>query len=117
MAEAEMDPALRERIQGIVDAHPVVLFMKGSRLFPRCGFSATVVEVLKRSGVTAFHDVDVLKDPAIRQGIKEFTSWPTIPQLYVQGKFVGGCDIVRDLYESGELEEVLAPVKAADDAG
>ncbi len=102
-----------ERIQGIVDAHPVVLFMKGSRLFPRCGFSATVVEVLKRAGITRFHHEDVLLDAELRQGIKEFTNWPTIPQLYVQGKFVGGCDIVRDLYESGELEAVLAPVKEA----
>ena len=107
MAEAEMDPALRERIQGIVDAHPVVLFMKGSRLFPRCGFSATVVEVLKRSGVTAFHDVDVLKDPAIRQGIKEFTSWPTIPQVFIDGEFVGGCDIMINMHEEGELAKAL----------
>lgn len=105
-----MDDATRERIQTLVDTHPVLLFMKGSRLFPRCGFSATVVEVLKRSGVD-FEVIDVLTDPEIRQGIKEFTNWPTIPQLYVQGKFVGGCDIVRDLYENGELDEVLAPVK------
>ncbi|MBX3246423.1 MAG: Grx4 family monothiol glutaredoxin [Myxococcales bacterium] len=105
-----MDDATRERIQTLVDTHPVLLFMKGNRLFPRCGFSATVVEVLKRSGVD-FEVIDVLTDPEIRQGIKEFTNWPTIPQLYVQGKFVGGCDIVRDLYENGELDEVLAPVK------
>ena len=106
-----MDDGTREKIQQIVDSNPVVLFMKGTRLFPRCGFSATVVEVLKRSGITDFQDVDVLKDPAIRQGIKEFTNWPTIPQLYVNGEFVGGCDIVRDMYEKGELEGVLAPVK------
>ena len=105
-----MDDETRTRIQSLVDEHPVLLFMKGNKLFPRCGFSATVVEVLKRSGVD-FHTVDVLTDPEIRQGIKEFADWPTIPQLYVQGKFVGGCDIVRDMYESGELEEVLAPVK------
>lgn len=105
-----MDDTTRTRIQALVDEHPVLLFMKGNKLFPRCGFSATVVEVLKRSGVT-FHTVDVLADPEIRQGIKEFASWPTVPQLYVKGQFIGGCDIVRDLYENGELEEVLAPVK------
>ena len=108
-----MDDATRDKIQEIVDSNPVVVFMKGTRLFPRCGFSATVVEVLKRSGITDFQDVDVLKDPAIRQGIKEFTNWPTIPQLYVKGEFVGGCDIVRDMFEKGELEEVLAPAKPA----
>jgi monothiol glutaredoxin len=106
-----VDDGTRERIQTIVDSNPVVLFMKGTRLFPRCGFSATVVEVLKRSGITDFQDVDVLKDPAIRQGIKDFTNWPTIPQLYVNGEFVGGCDIVRDMYEKGELEPVLEPYK------
>ena len=106
-----MDDSTRTRIQALVDEHPVVLFMKGNKLFPRCGFSATVVEVLKRTGV-AFHAVDVLADPEIRQGIKEFANWPTIPQLYVKGQFIGGCDIVRDLYESGELDQVLAPVKA-----
>ncbi|MCB9618568.1 MAG: Grx4 family monothiol glutaredoxin [Sandaracinus sp.] len=105
-----MDDTTRARIQALVDEHPVLLFMKGNKLFPRCGFSATVVEVLKRAGVP-FHAVDVLADPEIRQGIKDFANWPTIPQLYVKGQFVGGCDIVRDMYESGELEEVLAPVK------
>lgn len=109
--EGQNAEEVRASIQSMVDEHPVVLFMKGNRLFPRCGFSATVVEVLKRSGITSFHGVDVLQDPAIRQGIKDFTQWPTVPQLYVQGKFIGGCDIVRDLYESGELEAVLAPVK------
>ncbi len=106
-----MDDGTRDKIQQIVDSNPVVLFMKGTRLFPRCGFSATVVEVLKRSGITDFQDVDVLKDPAIRQGIKEFTNWPTIPQLYVKGEFIGGCDIVREMYEKGELEAVLEPAK------
>jgi len=110
-----VDDGTRERIQQIVDSNPVVLFMKGTRLFPRCGFSATVVEVLKRSGITDFQDVDVLKDPAIRQGIKDFTNWPTIPQLYVNGEFVGGCDIVRDMYEKGELEPVLEPHKGEGD--
>jgi monothiol glutaredoxin len=106
-----MDDTLRERIQGIVDAHPVVLFMKGSKHFPQCGFSAAVVEVLKRSGVE-FQTVNVLEDPALRQGIKDFASWPTIPQLYVRGEFIGGCDIVRDLYESGELQPILDGSKA-----
>ena len=106
MSEAEVQAS----IAALVAEHPVVLFMKGSRLFPRCGFSATVVEVLKRSGVTSFHAVDVLLDPEIRQGVKDFSNWPTLPQLYVGGKFVGGADIVREMYESGELAEVLAAV-------
>jgi len=80
--------------------------MKGTKTFPQCGFSATVVEVLKRVGVD-FQDVNVLADPDIREGIKEFSHWPTIPQLYVRGKFVGGCDIVREMYEAGELQELL----------
>ncbi|NCQ61787.1 MAG: Grx4 family monothiol glutaredoxin [Myxococcales bacterium] len=105
-----MDDATRERIQKMIDEHPVVLFMKGTKSFPQCGFSATVVEVLRRSE-TEFLDVNVLEDPAIRQGIKDFAQWPTIPQLYVQGKFVGGCDIVREMYESGELSPVLEAAK------
>jgi monothiol glutaredoxin len=102
-----MDETLRARIQEIIDGNDVVLFMKGTKHFPQCGFSATVVEVLQRSG-SDFKDVNVLEDPAIRQGIKEFTNWPTIPQLYVRGKFVGGCDIVREMYENGELGAVLS---------
>ncbi len=102
-----MEDTTRERIQGLIDDNEVVLFMKGTKHFPQCGFSATVVEVLRRSG-SEFQDVNVLEDPAIRQGIKEFTNWPTIPQLYVRGKFVGGCDIVRDMYEKGELDAVLS---------
>jgi monothiol glutaredoxin len=103
-----MEDTLRDRIQGIIDSNDVVLFMKGTKHFPQCGFSATVVEVLRRSG-SEFQDVNVLEDPAIRQGIKEFTNWPTIPQLYVRGQFVGGCDIVREMYENGELEGLLSP--------
>ena len=103
-----MEDTLRDRIQGIIDGNEVVLFMKGTKHFPQCGFSATVVEVLKRSG-SEFQDVNVLEDPAIRQGIKEFANWPTIPQLYVRGEFVGGCDIVREMYENGELGSVLSP--------
>ena len=102
-----MDDTLRDRIQGIIDANEVVLFMKGNKNFPQCGFSATVVEVLRRSGAE-FQDVNVLEDPAIRQGIKEFANWPTIPQLYVRGKFVGGCDIIREMYEKGELDALLS---------
>ena len=102
-----MEVTLQERIQGIIDSNDVVLFMKGTKHFPQCGFSATVVEVLRRSG-SEFQDVNVLEDPAIRQGIKEFANWPTIPQLYVRGKFVGGCDIIREMYEKGELDAVLS---------
>jgi monothiol glutaredoxin len=103
----KMDETVQQRIQGIIDSDDVVLFMKGTKHFPQCGFSATVVEVLRRSG-SEFQDVNVLEDPAIRQGIKEFANWPTIPQLYVHGKFVGGCDIIREMYENGELGAVLS---------
>ena len=103
-----MEDTLRDRIQGIIDGNDVVLFMKGTKHVPQCGFSATLVEVLRRSG-SEFQDVNVLEDPAIRQGIKEFANWPTIPQLYVRGEFVGGCDIVREMYENGELGAVLSP--------
>lgn len=108
-----MDEALRNRISEIINGKPVVLFMKGTKAFPQCGFSATVVEVLRRSGVTDFHTVNILEDPGLRQGMKEFSNWPTFPQLYVQGEFIGGCDIVRDMYEKNELAAVLAPVVAA----
>ena len=106
-----MEETLRQRLQGIVEGNDVVLFMKGTKHFPQCGFSATVVEVLRRSG-SDFQDVNVLEDPAIRQGIKEFANWPTIPQLYVRGKFVGGCDIVREMYENGELDAVLSATES-----
>lgn len=106
-----MEDTVRERIQGIIEGNDVVLFMKGTKHFPQCGFSATVVEVLRRSG-SDFQDVNVLEDPEIRQGIKEFASWPTIPQLYVRGKFVGGCDIVREMYENGELDAVLSATES-----
>jgi monothiol glutaredoxin len=102
-----MEDTLQERIQGIIDSNDVVLFMKGTKDFPQCGFSATVVEVLRRAG-SEFQDVNVLEDPDIRQGIKDFANWPTIPQLYVRGKFVGGCDIIREMYEKGELDAVLS---------
>jgi len=102
-----MEDSVREQIQGIIDSNDVVLFMKGTKHFPQCGFSATLVEVLRRSG-SEFQDVNVLENPAVRQGIKEFANWPTIPQLYVHGKFVGGCDIVREMFEKGELDAVLS---------
>ncbi len=96
-----------EAIRKDISENDVVLFMKGSPVFPQCGFSAMVVQVLTHLGVK-FKGVDVLQDPALRQGIKEFSNWPTIPQLYVKGEFVGGCDIVREMYEAGELSEFLA---------
>lgn len=95
-----------DRIKQDVASNPVVLFMKGTPVFPQCGFSAAVVQILTHLGVK-FKGVDVLTDPEIRQGIKEYSSWPTIPQLYVKGEFVGGCDIVREMFETGELKELL----------
>ena len=91
-----------------VTTHPVVLYMKGTPQFPQCGFSATVAEILKRCGVDEYYSVNVLADDEIRQGIKEYANWPTIPQLYVNGEFVGGCDIVREMYSTGELQKLLA---------
>ncbi|MCA9774549.1 MAG: Grx4 family monothiol glutaredoxin [Myxococcales bacterium] len=96
----------KERIQQLIQGSPVVLFMKGNRTFPMCGFSAKVCELLDSAGAK-YETVDVLSDPAIRQGIKEFSNWPTIPQLYVGGKFIGGCDIVTELAERGELKETV----------
>jgi len=97
---------VHERIQGVIDADPVVLFMKGTPVFPQCGFSAVTVQVLSESGVK-FRAYNVLEDDDLRQGIKEFSDWPTIPQLYVKGEFIGGCDIVREMYQSGELQSAL----------
>jgi monothiol glutaredoxin len=110
-----MDSTVHDRINQEVADNPVVLYMKGSPVFPQCGFSAAVVQILSHLGVK-FKGVDVLTDPGIRQGIKEFSNWPTIPQLYVKGEFVGGCDIIREMYETGELQQVLEqkgiPVRA-----
>jgi monothiol glutaredoxin len=110
-----MDVTVEERIRQEITETPVVLYMKGSPVFPQCGFSAAVVQILSHLGVK-FKGVDVLADPQIRQGIKEFSSWPTIPQLYVKGEFVGGCDIIREMFEAGELqqffEEKGVPVRA-----
>jgi monothiol glutaredoxin len=100
--------SVQDTIRDQIAQNRVVLYMKGTPQFPMCGFSATVAEILKRSGVEEYFSVDVLADPDIRQGIKEFANWPTIPQLYVNGEFVGGCDIVREMYTSGELQKLLA---------
>ncbi|WP_425229383.1 Grx4 family monothiol glutaredoxin [Sphingomonas sp.] len=100
------------RIDGLVKANPVLLFMKGSPLFPQCGFSSRAVAILNHLDV-AFESVDVLQDQGVRQGIKAYSDWPTIPQLYVNGEFVGGSDIMMEMYESGELAELLQPVNAA----
>jgi monothiol glutaredoxin len=95
------------RIKGIVEASDIVLFMKGVPAAPQCGFSAAVVKVLDGFGVT-YDSVNVLADPEVREGLKEFSNWPTFPQLYVKGEFVGGCDIVREMAASGELAKLLA---------
>jgi monothiol glutaredoxin len=100
------DNAVFERIKDEITATPVVLYMKGTPVFPQCGFSSMAVQVLSHLGVK-FKGVDVLADPAIRQGIKDFANWPTIPQLYIAGEFVGGADIIREMYQSGELEQML----------
>jgi monothiol glutaredoxin len=100
------DSNAASKIQNEIDGNDVVLFMKGTPVFPQCGFSAALVQVLSELGAK-FKGIDVLVDPEIRQGIKEFSNWPTIPQLYVKGEFIGGCDIVREMYASGELQELL----------
>jgi monothiol glutaredoxin len=100
------DPVVADRIKQEITDNTVVLYMKGTPVFPQCGFSAAVVQILTHMGVK-FKGIDVLADPALRQGIKDFSSWPTIPQLYVKGEFVGGCDIIREMFESGELKDLL----------
>lgn len=102
----ELDDATRHQIDSLVASHDVTLFMKGDRTAPQCGFSATVVRILD-SLVPEYQTVDVLADPTIREGLKIYSSWPTIPQLYVKGDFVGGCDIIQELYDSGELQATL----------
>ena len=96
----------RSRIDDIVKKDDIVLFMKGTALFPQCGFSSRAVAILDRLGAT-YQTVDVLQDPEIRQGIKEYSDWPTVPQLYVKGEFVGGSDIMMEMFESGELQQLL----------
>jgi monothiol glutaredoxin len=100
------EPAVFENLRATISANPVVLFMKGVAEQPQCGFSNQVVQILDHLGVE-FHDVNVLADPAVREGVKQFSNWPTIPQLYVQGEFIGGCDIIREMFQTGELQELL----------
>jgi monothiol glutaredoxin len=97
----------QDTIRDQVTTHPVVLYMKGTPDFPQCGFSSLATQILKACGVESFFSVNVLAEPEIRQGIKDYANWPTIPQLYVKGEFVGGSDIMREMYESGELQQVL----------
>jgi monothiol glutaredoxin len=101
----------QEKIRSTVTSNPVVLYMKGSPQMPMCGFSATATQILKLCGVENLVTVDVLLDPEIREGIKTYADWPTIPQLYVNGEFVGGSDIMREMYQSGELQKVLEGAK------
>jgi len=101
--------SIQDEIKGIVTSHRVVLFMKGTPDFPQCGFSANAVQILKACSATDVATVNVLEHPEIRQGIKEYANWPTIPQLYVNGEFVGGSDILGEMYQSGELQSMLAP--------
>ncbi len=96
-----------ERIQGHITENPVMLYMKGTAMFPQCGFSARVVQILTHLGVR-FQTANVLEEPELREGVKHFSNWPTIPQLYVKGEFVGGCDIVTEMFQSGELETLLS---------
>ncbi|CAD7947235.1 unnamed protein product [Amoebophrya sp. A25] len=106
---ASTDDPSHAKIKELVDKNPVLLFMKGNPIFPQCGFSRTVCEVLKREGLEGkFHSVNVLENPDIREGVKSFSDWPTIPQLYVNGEFVGGCDIVLEMHRQGELKDVLS---------
>ena len=101
-----MENIVFDQIKKDLESNDVVLYMKGTSVFPQCGFSAAVVQILSQLGVP-FKDVNVLEDATIRQGIKDFTNWPTIPQLYIKGEFVGGCDIVREMFMEGELQQLL----------
>ncbi len=99
--------AVQDHLRQLVANNDVVLFMKGTMQFPQCGFSAQVAQIMQLVGVEP-HQVNVLEDMSVREGVKEFSNWPTIPQLYIKGEFVGGCDIVREMYEQGELQDLLA---------
>lgn len=96
-----------DQIHKDISENDIVLYMKGTKKLPQCGFSATVAVILERLGIANYKDINVLENPEIREGIKQFTNWPTIPQLYIKGEFVGGCDIVREMYETGELQTLL----------
>ena len=104
---SDIDDTIRDQIA----KDRVVLYMKGTPQFPQCGFSATATEILRRCGVDDFASYNILQDETLRQGIKQYANWPTIPQLYVDGEFVGGCDIMREMYQSGELQQLLATQK------
>ena len=97
----------KAKIQEIVSSHPIVLFMKGNAQFPQCGFSGNAVNILRSCGVDKLHTVNVLEDAEVRQGIKEFSNWPTIPQLYINGEFIGGSDIMTEMFQSGELQALV----------
>ena len=103
----------KEFIRKTVTEHPIVLFMKGTAQFPQCGFSGRAVQILRQCGVKNLVTVNVLEDEEVRQGVKDYANWPTIPQLYVKGEFVGGSDIMMEMFESGELKEVLDKAQAA----
>ena len=105
---------VQEIIKEQVTTNPVVLYMKGTPRAPMCGFSATAVQILQACNLPLFFSVNVLEEPAIREGVKIFSDWPTIPQLYIRGEFVGGCDIMREMYQSGELKQLLAGIAAPD---
>jgi monothiol glutaredoxin len=105
--QAKTDQAVTDWIKKTIASNDVVVFMKGTKQFPQCGFSGQVAQIMSHLGVE-YKDVNVLEDMAIRDGIKQFTNWPTIPQIYVKGEFVGGCDIVREMFQSGELAEELS---------
>ena len=109
-----MRPEVKERIDREIREHPITIYMKGTEMFPRCGFSAATVEALRRAGAQgSIHSIDVLADPEIRESIKEYSDWPTIPQVYIGGEFIGGCDITRELYETGELRSRIEKASVA----
>jgi len=114
MTNQVTNPVFAE-IQAEIDSAPVMLFMKGTPMFPQCGFSARVIQILKHAQIP-FKTVNVLENPEIRDGIKEFSNWPTIPQLYIKGEFIGGCDIVTEMYQSGELQSLLSEKGISHDA-
>ena len=110
-----MSASVAERIQSEISTNDVMLYMKGTAMFPQCGFSARVVQILTHMGVP-FATANVLEEPGLRDGIKQFSSWPTVPQLYVKGEFVGGCDIITEMYQSGELATLLTERNVAHEA-
>lgn len=101
------DNPVFKTIKHDIESNDIVLYMKGTKKLPQCGFSAAVAAIMERLGITEYKDINILLDDELRQGIKEFSDWPTIPQLYVKGEFVGGCDIVREMYQAGELQQLL----------